>query len=231
MTPRARRLALHGSAIALATLPLAVLGVRALTDGLGANPIEELTHETGEWSLRCLLLALAVTPARRWLGWAWAAPLRRTLGLLAFGWVCLHFTVWIGLDQFFDWTAMREDVLERRFITVGFLGLLCLAPLALTSTRAWMRRLGRRWQLLHRLAYAAGVCGVVHYVWLVKGDRIEPLYYAGALVLLLGARLMPRRRSDPRRPLGTARRRRAAAPAAPAAPGSGAPPGSAPRSP
>lgn len=234
MTPKARRLALHGSAIALAAAPLALLGIRALTDDLGANPIEELTHRSGDWSLRFLLLALAVTPARRWLGWAWVAPLRRTFGLLAFAWVCLHFSVWIGLDQFFDWEAMLEDVLDRRFISVGFLGLLCLTPLALTSTRAWMRRLGHRWVLLHRLAYAAGACGVVHYLWLVKGDQTLPLYYAGGLALLLGARvklrLRLRRRPDPTRPLGRARRRSAVAPAAAAAPGSAGPPGSAERS-
>ncbi len=135
-----RRRALQAATLALVTAPLAAIGVRALTGDLGANPIEELTHATGEWSLRFLLLALAVTPLRRWLGWSWLAPLRRTLGLAAFAWVCLHLSVWTVLDQFFDWEAMLEDVLDRRYITVGFLGFLCLLPLAVTSTRSWMRR-------------------------------------------------------------------------------------------
>ncbi len=195
-----RRRALQAATLALVTAPLAAIGVRALTGDLGANPIEELTHATGEWSLRFLLLALAVTPLRRWLGWSWLAPLRRTLGLAAFAWVCLHLSVWTVLDQFFDWEAMLEDVLDRRYITVGFLGFLCLLPLAVTSTRSWMRRLGPRWNTLHRLAYAAGVCGVMHYLWLAKADLAAPLAHVGVLAVLLGSRLLGRQPALSRQP-------------------------------
>lgn len=179
----------HAVVIALAALPALALGVRAATTGLGANPIEEITHVSGDWSLRWLLLTLAVTPARRWLGWAWAAPLRRTCGLVAFTWVCLHFLTWLVLDQALDPEAIVEDVLERRFVTAGLAGFLCLLPLAITSTRRWMRRLGQRWVVLHRLAYAAAACGIVHYLWLVKADLSLPLAYAAILAALLAARV------------------------------------------
>ncbi len=182
------RVLAQGVTIALAALPAVVLATRAAANGLGANPIEEITHVTGAWSLRLLLLTLAVTPLRRWLGWAWLAPLRRTLGLAAFSWVCLHFLTWLVLDQALDLGAIVEDVLERRFVTAGFAGFLCLLPLAITSTRGWMKRLGRRWVKLHRLAYAAGVCGVVHYLWLVKADLLAPLLHGAILGALLAAR-------------------------------------------
>ena len=176
-------------AISAAAFPGLALAVRAGTDGLGANPIEEITHVTGEWTLRLLLVSLAVTPARRWLGWRWAAPLRRTFGLAAFTYACLHFATYVGLDQFFNFDAIVEDVLDRRYITAGFAGFLCMLPLAFTSTRRSMRRLGRRWARLHRLAYVAGVCGVVHYAWLVKADLAGPAAYGAVLTLLLLLRL------------------------------------------
>jgi sulfoxide reductase heme-binding subunit YedZ len=182
------RAATQSITISLAALPAAVLVVRATTTGLGANPIEEITHVSGDWSLRWLLLTLAVTPARRWLGWSWLAPLRRTAGLACFSWVCLHFLTWLVLDQALDLEAIVEDVLDRRFVTAGFAGFLCLLPLAITSTRGWKRRLGRRWVALHRLAYAAGVCGIVHYLWLVKADLLEPLVYGAILASLLALR-------------------------------------------
>jgi len=194
---RPSRAVAQGLTIALAALPAGVLAARAALTGLGANPIEEITHVTGEWSLRWLLLALAVTPARRWLGWSWLAPLRRTAGLAAFTWVCLHFLTWLVLDQTLDLEAIAEDVLDRRFITVGFAGFLCLLPLAITSTRGWMKRLGRRWAVLHRLAYLAGVLGVVHYVWLVKADLLAPLIHGGILAALLASRWWPRRGAAP----------------------------------
>jgi len=194
---RPSRAVAQGVTIALAALPAGVLAARAALTGLGANPIEEITHVTGEWSLRWLLLALAVTPARRWLGWSWLAPLRRTAGLAAFTWVCLHFLTWLVLDQTLDLEAIAEDVLDRRFITVGFAGFLCLLPLAITSTRGWMKRLGRRWAVLHRLAYLAGVLGVVHYVWLVKADLLAPLIHGGILAALLASRWWPRRGAAP----------------------------------
>jgi len=182
----------HGVTIALAALPAFVLAARAATSGLGANPIETLHHVTGEWSLRWLLLSLAVTPARRWLGWAWLAPLRRTAGLCAFAWVCLHFLTWLVLDQALDLEAIAEDFVERRFITAGLAGFLCLLPLAVTSTRGWQRRLGRRWVALHRLAYLAAALGVVHYLWLVKADLRGPLVHGAILAALLAARWWPR---------------------------------------
>lgn len=174
--------------LALGLLPLALLIVRAATGGLGANPIETVTHVTGESGLRLLLTSLAVTPARRFFGWSWAAPLRRTLGLLAFLYVALHALTYVVLDHFFAWDLLLEDVLERRFVTAGFAGFLCLLPLAITSTRAMKKRLGRSWQRLHRLAYVAGVAGVIHYLWLVKADLAAPLAYAAVLAVLLGAR-------------------------------------------
>jgi sulfoxide reductase heme-binding subunit YedZ len=175
--------------VAAGLLPLAVLGTDAWRDALGANPIEKVQHVTGQWSLRFLLAALAVTPFRRLSGWSWLAPQRRTLGLVAFGWVCLHLSTWAGLDLQLEWAAIFEDVAERPYVTVGFAAFLCLVPLAVTSTRSWVRRLGRRWRQLHRLAYVAAVLAVVHFTWLVKADLLEPLIHAGVLALLLGARI------------------------------------------
>jgi sulfoxide reductase heme-binding subunit YedZ len=198
---RGGRRAPHALVMALAALPLAGLGVRAAGQALGANPIEEISHVSGDWSLRLLLATLAVTPARRWLGLAWLAPLRRTLGLCAFAWVCLHLLTWLVLDQFLDPAAILEDLTRRRYIAVGFLGFACLVPLAVTSTRGWIRRLGRRWRVLHRLAYIAAACGVVHYLWLAKADKTVPLAYAAVLGLLLASRLAwvraPDRRGAP----------------------------------
>jgi sulfoxide reductase heme-binding subunit YedZ len=184
-----RRATLQAAALTLGLAPLAWLVWRALADDLGANPIEEVTHATGETALRLLLLALAVTPARRWLGLRALAPLRRTFGLLAFFYACLHFLTWIGLDLFFDWQAIVEDVAERPYVTAGFFAFLCLIPLAVTSTRAMARRLGRHWKTLHRLAYVAGIAAVTHFLWLVKKDQREPLLYAAVLGVLLAARL------------------------------------------
>jgi len=175
--------------VAAGGIPVAALCVGALRGGLGANPIETVTHVTGEWALRLLLLSLAVTPLRRLTGWSALAPLRRTLGLLAFSYATLHMLTWVGLDQFFDWQAMLEDVRERRYVLAGATAFLCLLPLALTSTRSAVRRLGRRWITLHRLVYAGAVAAIVHYVWLVKADLAAPLAYAGVLALLLGLRV------------------------------------------
>jgi sulfoxide reductase heme-binding subunit YedZ len=180
-------------AIAVASaIPLAVLVARFFADDLGANPIEEITHATGDWALRLLLLSLAVTPARRLLRIPALAPLRRTLGLAAFGYASLHLLTYIGLDQGFAWEFLLEDVSERRFVTAGFAAFLCLVPLALTSTRRAQRRLGRRWRQLHRLVYVAAILAVIHYLWLVKADLLPPLSYAAALALLLGLRLRGR---------------------------------------
>jgi sulfoxide reductase heme-binding subunit YedZ len=190
MPDRRRRAALvQLVAVGAGLAPLAALGWRALGDRLGANPIETITHTTGEWALRLLLVCLAVTPARRWLGWSWAAPLRRTFGLLAFTYATLHLCTWVVLDWFFDLPAMLEDVAERRYITAGMAAYLLLVPLAVTSTRGWIRRLGRRWVTLHRLVYGAAALAIVHFLWLVKADLLPPLIYAGVLATLLALRL------------------------------------------
>jgi sulfoxide reductase heme-binding subunit YedZ len=189
MSPARRTRALQAFAIAIGTLPAASLAISAFTDGLGANPVERVTHVTGDWALRFLLLSLAVTPLRRLFGWSWVVPLRRTLGLTAFGYACLHYLIFLGLEHFFDWQLIAEAVLKRRFVWVGFAAFLCLVPLAVTSTRAMIRRLGRHWVSLHRLVYLAAVLGVTHFLWLVKSDLREPLVYAAILTLLLGLRL------------------------------------------
>ena len=170
-------------------LPLAWLCWLAWQDRLGANPVETLSHRTGDWSLRFLLLTLAVTPLRRLSGWNGLQKFRRMLGLFAFFYVCLHFGVYLIFDQFFDWAGIVEDVAKRPYITVGFTGWLLLIPLAVTSTNGMIKRLGRNWQRLHRLVYLIGTLGVLHYLWLVKADIAEPLLYGGILGVLLGYRL------------------------------------------
>jgi sulfoxide reductase heme-binding subunit YedZ len=190
------RRAFQAAAIAAVVAPLVLLGLRAagFAGDLGANPIEELLHTTGSWALRCLLLCLAVTPARRLLGVAALAPLRRTFGLAAFGWACLHVLTYTGLDQLFDWRSLAEDVRERRYVFAGLTAFLCLVPLAATSTRAAQRRLGRRWKALHRLVWIAAGAASVHTLWLVKADLLAPLLYSSILVALAGLRLRPSRR-------------------------------------
>ncbi len=178
-------------------VPVAWLAYRAFTGDLGANPIETLSRYTGDWTLRFLLIALAVTPARHLSGWAGVMRLRRMLGLFAFFYACLHFLTYLVLDQFFHWPSIVEDIGERPYITVGFTAFVLLIPLAATSTNAMVRRLGgRRWQALHRAVYAIGVLGVLHFLWLVKADNREPLIYAFVLALLLGYRLYLRWRRD-----------------------------------
>lgn len=170
-------------------LPFVWLGWRVWQNELGSNPVETLSHFTGDWTLRFLLLTLAITPLRRISGWQWPLKVRRMLGLFAFFYASLHFGIYLVFDQFFDWAAIMEDIRERPYITVGFAAWLLLTPLAITSTTGMMKRLGRRWQLLHRLVYLIGVLGVLHYLWLVKTDFREPLLYAGLLASLLGYRL------------------------------------------
>ena len=168
--------------------PALVLIVGAFRNELGSNPIETITHETGQWTLRLLLATLAVTPLRRAFGWPALAPYRRTLGLLAFTYASLHLLTYVVLDFFFDWRVILEDIVERPYVTAGFTGFVCLLLLATTSTRRWQRRLGRRWQTLHRLSYVAGVAGCLHFLWGVKADLREPLIYSAILVVLLAAR-------------------------------------------
>jgi len=172
-------------------LPLARLGWKAYMGLLGANPIEVITHSTGDWTLIFLLITLAVTPLRKLSGQPWLIRYRRMFGLFAFFYVTLHFLTYIWLDKFFNVHDMLADIAKRKFITVGFTGFVLLIPLALTSTSGWIRRLGgKRWQALHRLIYAAAICGVIHYLWLVKADIRKPLQYGTVLAVLLGYRLV-----------------------------------------
>jgi methionine sulfoxide reductase heme-binding subunit len=196
MNPAAIR-ALKVLVFALCLAPLALLGLEAFGVGglgLGANPVEELIHRLGKWGLKFLLITLAVTPLRKLTGWNWLIRFRRMLGLFAFFYVSLHFLAYAGLDQRFDWAAIVEDVVERPYITIGVLALLLLLPLAATSTKGMMRRLGSRWQRLHRLVYVIAVLAVWHFYWQVKLDTLEALIYAGILSALLGFRLLERRR-------------------------------------
>jgi len=170
--------------------PLVLLGLRTLHGALGANPIEFLERALGDWSLRLLLLSLAMTPLRSLSGWIWPLKLRRTVGLWAYAYICLHFAVYIVFDLNIlepaqALTQLAEDLVKRLYITAGFAAWLFLLPLAITSTDGWQRRLGRRWKALHRLVYPAAVLGVLHYVWLVKKDLSDPLLYAAILSVLL----------------------------------------------
>ena len=175
-------------AFAACLIPLGLLVYDGLTDGLGVNPIETITRSTGKWTLIFLLITLGVTPLRRITGWQAAIKFRRMLGLYAFFYVCLHFTTYIWLDQFFDLMEIAKDIPKRPFITVGFASFVLLIPLAVTSTSGMVRRLGKRWQQLHRLIYLTAIGGVIHYLWLVKADTRKPFIYGAILALLLGYR-------------------------------------------
>lgn len=165
--------------------PFGVLLFGIYEGDLGPNPLETVTHTTGDWALRLLLITLAMTPLRRLLHSPWPLRLRRMLGLFAFFYACLHFLIWLVLDQELRWAAIVVDIGKRPYVTVGFAAWLLLLPLALTSTRWAMRRLGRRWTQLHRLVYLAAGLAVLHYLWLVKADLREPLLYALAFVVLM----------------------------------------------
>jgi len=181
----------------LALLPFIILLLRSFEVagfGLGANPVEALLHELGRWGLKFLLLTLAVTPLRRWTGWNWLLRFRRMLGLFSFFYIMLHFAVYAVLDQGLDMAVIIEDVIKRPYITLGMTGLLLLIPLAITSTKGMMRRLGKRWQKLHRLVYIVAVAGVWHFYWQVKLDTLDATVYAAILLLLLGSRVYHRRR-------------------------------------
>ena len=186
-------------------IPLGFLAAGAFTGGLGADPIEYVTLRTGFATLLMLMCTLAVTPVRRLTGWNWLAPVRRTLGLCAFLYVCLHFATYL-FDQWFSWRYIVEDIAERPYVTVGFTAFLLLVPLAVTSTRGWIRRLGKRWQKLHKVVYLAAGLGVLHFLWLVKSDLREPLIFATVFAVLMALRLPGL--------LGRARKRTAAKPLA-----------------
>jgi len=185
--------------------PLGMLVHQFWTDDLGANPISYVTNVLGDTTLRVLLASLAMTPLRLMFGISWQVSFRRLLGLFAFFYAVLHFTVWIAVDHFFAWPALLADIRKRPYITVGFTALVLLMPLAATSTTRMVKRLGgRNWQRLHRLVYVIGILAILHFLWLAKKGRQEPFYYAAVLALLLGIRLWDLARA-------TVRKRRAAA--------------------
>lgn len=179
------------AAIFLACLgPLARLAWKGFHGMLGANPIEVITHSTGDWTLTFLLVTLSITPLRKLTRQYWLIGQRRMFGLYAFFYGCLHLTTYVWLDKFFDVHEMLADVAKRRFITAGLTAFVLMIPLALTSTKGWIRRLGgRRWQALHRLIYFSATAGVIHYIWLVKADLHKPLEFAAVLGTLLAYRL------------------------------------------
>jgi len=202
---RRARIVLKAAVWAACLFPLARLLYEFHADGLGANPIDHVTRTLGDWTLRILLTALALTPLRLLFGISWQLSLRRLLGLFAFFYACLHFSVWIVLDHFFDWPQLGADIVKRPYITVGVTALALLTPLAATSTAGMVRRLGAPfWKRLHRLVYLAAMLAVLHYLWLAKKVLIDPWIYAAVLVLLLGIRAW-----DAARRVG--RRQRAAA--------------------
>jgi sulfoxide reductase heme-binding subunit YedZ len=170
-------------------IPLAQLAYRFYTDDLTANPIEYITRFTGSWALIILLTSLAVTPLRKMFGWNALIRYRRMLGLFAFFYAVLHFSTYMVLDHFFDFQAIAKDIFKRPYVTAGFTSFVLMIPLALTSTAAMIRRLGKRWQQLHRLVYLAAAAGVLHFYWLVKSDIRRPAQYGAMLALLLGVRL------------------------------------------
>lgn len=196
-----------------ALTPLALLIWDFWQDQLTVNPIQEMTFRTGKTALVLLVLSLAVTPVNTVFGWRQVIPLRKWLGLYAFLYVSLHFLIFIWLDYGLDLALLVEAIFEKRYALVGFAAFLLLIPLALTSTKGWMKRLGRNWKRLHRVVYLIAILAVVHYVWLVKADIREPLLYGVVVALLLGLRLPPVRRTISRL-RSRVRPRRATRPAA-----------------
>jgi len=170
--------------------PALWLGWRTWNGDLTINPLEYITHFTGDWTIRLLVTTLFITPLRKVLHLPDLIRFRRMIGLYAFFYACLHFLAWLWLDKLFDLPEMLKDVAKRRFITVGMAALLAMVPLAITSTSGWIRRMGgKRWQRLHRLVYFSGVAGVVHYYWLVKSDIRLPLLYGALVAVALGYRV------------------------------------------
>jgi methionine sulfoxide reductase heme-binding subunit len=180
---------LKPAAFIVCLIPLGQLAYRYYSDDLTANPIEYITRFTGSWSLFILLASLTVTPLRRLTGWNELIKLRRMLGLFAFSYAALHFSTYMVLDLFFDFSAIAKDILKRPYITVGFSAFVLMIPLAVTSTAGMIRRLGKRWQQLHYLVYGIAILGVLHFYWLVKADIRRPVQYGAVLTVLLGSRL------------------------------------------
>jgi sulfoxide reductase heme-binding subunit YedZ len=193
---RARQIAASAKAVVFisALAPFAWLVFRAVTGRLTANPVEDIELTTGIWALRFLLITLAITPIRRLTGWNRLIQFRRMLGLFAFFYATVHLLTYLTFDQVWDLGLVAKDVAKRPFITAGMAAFLLMVPLAITSTRGWIRRLGRRWQLLHRLVYFSAAAATLHFVWKVKVVIGEPVYYAAILLMLLGFRLFWRLR-------------------------------------
>lgn len=182
--------------VVLGMIPLARLIAGFPLGWLGANPIEFITRSTGTWTLVSLAVTLAITPLRKWLNWPWLIRLRRTAGLLAFFYACLHFTTYIWFDRFFDVEDILKDIIKRPFITVGFAAFVLLIPLAATSKNSIIKKLGAKlWQRIHYLIYLIAILAVIHYWWLVKKDLTQPIIYACVFAVLLGARLIWKLRS------------------------------------
>jgi methionine sulfoxide reductase heme-binding subunit len=173
-----------------ALVPVAMLVRGFLTGNLGVNPAETIQLETGRWTLKFLLLSLAVTPVRRLTGWNVVIQFRRMIGLFAFFYAVLHFASYWAFDLSFAFGTMVKDVIKRPFIAFGFAALMLLLPLALTSTRGWIRRLGKRWTQLHRLVYVAAILAILHFAWKVKVFTGDPVIYAGVLTILLAFRIV-----------------------------------------
>lgn len=205
----AKLTALKIAVFVLALVPLArlVAGVVVFPEWLGANPAEFITRATGDWTLRFLLITLAVTPLRKLSGWGWLLRVRRMLGLFTFFYGVVHLASYVSFDHVFEVGEIIKDIIKRPFISVGFGALLLMLPLAITSTNAMVRRLGAaRWLKLHRLIYVIGPLGVLHFWWMVKRDLTEPIMYALVLALLLGYRLVLKLRESRSAPAATARK-------------------------
>ncbi len=186
LKPRAARVLVFTACL----VPLLWLVFRAATGRLTANPVEDITLTTGIWAFRFLIATLAVTPVRRFTGWNRIIGFRRMLGLFAFFYASLHLLTYGTFDQVFDLGLIVKDVIKRPFIAAGMTAFLLMIPLAITSTKGWIRRLGRRWQLLHRLIYVSAIAAALHFVWKVKVIIGEPVYYAAIVAVLLGIRIV-----------------------------------------
>ena len=196
MNKKRSRLLLKGLVWLLGLAPAVWLFWRGFTDRLGANPIEEVLHRLGDTALIFLLVTLSITPIRRLTGWTSFAPLRRPVGLFAFFYLTIHFLWYAIVDQTLDWEFIVEDIVMRPYILVGFTAWVLLIPLAITSTKGWIRRLKKNWQRLHRLVYVSTSLGVLHFYWQVKADTYWPIVATTVLVVLMLLRLHWRRRSS-----------------------------------
>ena len=184
-------LAMVGILLPLLWLGLSAFGLNVFTNGLGANPIEAINRFLGDWALRFLLIALAMTPIRIISQKAWPIRLRRMMGLSAFFYAMAHLSSYVVLDQFFDWAAIWQDIVKRNFITVGMAVIIILTTLAVTSPASVAKRMGsKNWKRLHKLVYPAGALALLHFFWMVKADIREPIIYSGVFALLIGIRLM-----------------------------------------